>query len=66
VLVGEWDNFLPCSRLAHQAIKGSRFVLVRRSGHGTPTWRPQAFERAVSEFLDAVEAGRPVAGEFEL
>lgn len=66
VLVGEWDNFLPCSRLAHEAIKGSRFVLVRRAGHGTPTWRPQAFERAISEFLDAVEAGRPVAGEFEV
>jgi len=66
VLVGEWDNFLPCSRLAYQAIKGSRFVLVRRAAHGTPTWRPQAFQRAVSEFLDAVEAGRPVAGEFEL
>ena len=66
VLVGEWDNFLPCSRLAYQAIEGSRFVLVRRAGHGTPTWRPQAFQRAVSEFLDAVEAGRPVAGEFEV
>jgi len=66
VLVGEWDNFLPCSRLAYQAIKGSRFVLVRRAAHGTPTWRPQAFARGVSEFLDAVEAGRPVAGEFEV
>jgi pimeloyl-ACP methyl ester carboxylesterase len=66
VLVGEWDNFLPCSRLAYETMKGARFVLVRRAGHGTPTWRPQAFERAVSEFLDAVEAGRPVAGEFEV
>jgi pimeloyl-ACP methyl ester carboxylesterase len=66
VLVGEWDNFLPCSRLAYEAIEGARFVLVRRAGHGTPTWRPQAFERAVSEFLEAVEAGRPVAGEFEV
>ena len=66
VLVGEWDSFLPCSRLAHEAIKGARFVLVRRAGHGTPTWRPQAFQRAVLEFLDAVEAGRPVAGEFEV
>jgi len=66
VLVGEWDSFLLCSRLAHQAIKGSRFVLVRRAGHGTSTWRPEAFQRAVSEFLDAVEAGRPVAGEFEV
>ena len=66
VLVGEWDSFLPCSRLAYETIKGARFVLVRRAGHGTPTWQPKAFERAVSEFLDAVEAGRPVAGEFEV
>jgi pimeloyl-ACP methyl ester carboxylesterase len=66
VLVGEWDSFLPCSRLAYETIEGARFVLVRRAGHGTPTWRPQAFERAVSEFLDAVEAGRPVAGELEV
>jgi pimeloyl-ACP methyl ester carboxylesterase len=66
VLVGEWDSFLPCSRLAYETIKGARFVLVWRAGHGTSTWRPEAFQRAVSEFLDAVEAGRPVAGEFEV
>jgi len=66
VLVGEWDNFLPCSRIAHQAIEGSRFVLIRRSAHGTPTWRPQAFQRGVDDFLEAVEAGRPVGGQFEL
>jgi pimeloyl-ACP methyl ester carboxylesterase len=66
VLVGEWDNFLPSARLAHQAIGGSRFVLIRRAGHNTPMWQPQAFQRAVAEFLDAVEAGRPVGGEFEL
>jgi pimeloyl-ACP methyl ester carboxylesterase len=66
VLVGEWDSFLPCSRLAYETIKGARYVLVRHAGHGTPTWQPQAFERAVCEFLDAVEAGRPVAGELEL
>jgi 3-oxoadipate enol-lactonase len=66
VLVGEWDTFLPCSRLAHERIPGSRFVLVRRSGHSTPTWRPQAFQRAVLDFLEAVEAGRDIAGEFEL
>ncbi len=66
VLVGEWDSFLPCSRLAYETMKGARYVLVRRSAHGASTWRPQAFQRAVSEFLDAVEAGRPVAGEFEV
>jgi 3-oxoadipate enol-lactonase len=66
VLVGEWDNFLPCARVAHESIQGSRFVLLRRSGHGTASWRPPAFQRGVSEFLDTVEAGRAVGGEFEL
>lgn len=66
VLVGEWDSFLASARLAHQAIEGSRFVLIRRAGHATPIWRPQAFQRAVAEFLGAVEGGRPVGGEFEL
>lgn len=66
VLVGEWDNFLPCARVAHEAIQGSRFVLIHRSGHGTDNWRPPVFQRAVGEFLAAAEAGRPVGGEFEL
>jgi pimeloyl-ACP methyl ester carboxylesterase len=66
VLVGEWDSFVPCSRLAYESIEGARFVLVRRAGHGTSTWRPQAFQLAVNEFLDAVEAGRSVAGEYEV
>jgi 3-oxoadipate enol-lactonase len=65
VLVGEWDRFLPCSRLAHERIPNSRFVLVRRSGHGTPGWQPRAFQRAVLDFIEAVDEGRDVAGEFE-
>jgi 3-oxoadipate enol-lactonase len=65
VLVGEWDRFLPCARLAYERIPGSRFTLVRRSGHGTPSWQPQAFQRAVLDFTEAVDEGRDVAGEFE-
>jgi 2-succinyl-6-hydroxy-2,4-cyclohexadiene-1-carboxylate synthase len=66
VLVGEWDDFRPCAERDHALIEGSRFVLVRRSGHGTPSWRPDAFVRAVTEFIADVEAGREVAGELEL
>jgi 3-oxoadipate enol-lactonase len=60
ILVGEWDGFLPCSLLAHERIAGSRLALVERSPHGTPTWRPEAFRKAILDFLDDVEAGRPV------
>jgi 3-oxoadipate enol-lactonase len=62
VLVGEWDGFLPCSLLAHERIVGSRLALIERSPHGTPTWRPEAFRKAILDFLDDVEASHPVAG----
>ena len=66
VLVGEWDDFRPCAERDHRLIEGSRFVLARGSGHSTPSWRPDAFVRAVTEFIADVEAGRDVAGEFEV
>ena len=62
VLIGEWDSFLPCSLLACERIAGSRLALIERSPHGTPTWRPEAFRKAILDFLDDVEAGRPAAG----
>ncbi|MEX0749266.1 MAG: alpha/beta fold hydrolase [Dehalococcoidia bacterium] len=64
VVVGERDGLLGPSRAMHAQIAGSRFVLVRDSGHGTNMWRPRAFERATLDFLADVDAGRAVAGEF--
>jgi len=66
VLVGEHDNLLRASRVIHERIAGSRFVLVRGAGHGTSMWRPEAFLRATLEFLDAVERGDEVGGECEV
>jgi len=63
VLVGEWDDFLPCSRLAHERIGGSRLALIERSHHGTPIWRPEGFRKAILGFLDDVHEGRPVTAE---
>lgn len=66
VLVGEWDSFRPCAERDHALIEGSRFVLVRRSGHGVPSWRSDAFIVSVLDFIADVEAGREVAGHREL
>jgi pimeloyl-ACP methyl ester carboxylesterase len=63
VLVGEQDNLLEPSREIHRRIGGSRFVLLRNSGHGTNMWRPEAFTDAVLTFLADVDAGRHVEGE---
>ncbi len=64
VLVGEHDNLLGASREIHREIAGSRFVLVRNSGHGTNLWRADAFAAETLDFLAAVDKGEAVAGEF--
>lgn len=64
VLVGEQDHLLAASRAIHSKIAGSRFVLLRNSGHGTNIWRPEAFTEETLAFLAAVDAGQPVDGEF--
>ena len=66
IIVGERDNLLAPSRLMQQRISGCRFVLIKDSRHGTADWRPEAFNKAVLEFLEDVDAGRPVEGEATL
>ena len=51
------------TRILHEHIKGSRYVVIKGSVHETARWCPDVFNRAVIEFLEAVEAGTPVAGE---
>jgi len=66
VLTTEWDGFRPCGERDHGLIEGSRFVLVRRAAHSSPSWRPDVFVGAVTDFVADVEAGREVAGDIEL
>jgi pimeloyl-ACP methyl ester carboxylesterase len=66
VMVGEWDDFRPCGERDHALLEGSRFILVRRSGHSIDRWRPDVFVPQIVRFIGDVEAGRDVAGELEL
>jgi len=54
------------TRILHEHIKGSRYVIIKGAFHETPRWRPDSFNQAVTEFLEAVDAGKPVAGEMTL
>jgi pimeloyl-ACP methyl ester carboxylesterase len=54
------------TRILHEHIKGSRYVVIKGSVHETARWRPGLFNQAVTEFLKAVDAGKPVAGEMTL
>jgi 3-oxoadipate enol-lactonase len=62
VMIGEWDDFLPCALRDHELISGSRLVIRKHCGHGS-RWRLETFIAEIEAFLDDVESGRPVAGE---
>jgi pimeloyl-ACP methyl ester carboxylesterase len=61
IMVGQEDPLLTAANAMHRTIRGSRLVVLRRSGHGTNMWRPDSFARRTLEFLADVEAGRRVA-----
>lgn len=65
IMAGERDDFLPCAERDHRLIEGSRFVLVRRSGHSIDRWRPDVWAPTIAQFIADVEGGRDVAGELE-
>jgi 3-oxoadipate enol-lactonase len=60
------DMVVKGTRILHEHIKGSRYVIIKGAVHETARWRPDLFNQAVSEFLQAVEAGKPVAREITL
>ena len=62
VMIGEWDDFLPCALRDHELIPGSRLVIRKECGHGS-RWRLETFLSEIDAFLDDVDAGRPVVGE---
>lgn len=62
VMIGEWDDFLPCALRDHALIAGSRLVVRKRCGHGS-RWRLETWLAETEAFLDDVEADRPVAGK---
>jgi 3-oxoadipate enol-lactonase len=68
IIVGgdDMDTVKTGARILHEHIKGSRYVEIKGSVHETARWRPDVFNQAVIEFLEAVEAGKPVAGEMTL
>ena len=60
VMIGAWDDFLPCAQRDHELIARSRLVVRERCAHGS-RWRGETFIAEIEDFLADVEAGRPVA-----
>ena len=66
IMSGERDDFRPCGERDHKLIEGSRFILAKGSGHSIDRWRPDIFVPQIAAFIADLEAGRDVAGEYEL
>lgn len=68
ITVGSDDlpNVVSGTAELHEHIKSSRYVIIKGSVHETARWQPDLFNQAVGEFLELVEAGKPVAGEITL
>ena len=62
VMMGEWDDFLPCALRDEKLIPNARVVGRERCGHGSK-WRVETFLSEINAFLAAVEAGQPIAAE---
>jgi pimeloyl-ACP methyl ester carboxylesterase len=62
VMIGGWDDFLPCALRDAKLIPGSRLVIREECGHGS-LWRADTFTSEIESFLEAVETGQPTAGE---
>jgi pimeloyl-ACP methyl ester carboxylesterase len=58
IIVGDDDKVtpLPKSKRMHEAISGSRLVIIPGSGHTSTIEQPQAVTAAITSFLDDLEA----------
>lgn len=63
VVIAELDNLRPAGEIIHRRILGSRQALITGSPHGSCLWKTDAFNRALLDFLDDLDAGRELAGE---
>ncbi|MBI5288806.1 MAG: alpha/beta hydrolase [Chloroflexi bacterium] len=66
VSCGEWDLFYPGALRDHRLIANSRLVTIQGAAHSTPDYTPELWLRACTDFIDDVEAGIDIRGEFIL
>jgi pimeloyl-ACP methyl ester carboxylesterase len=67
IVIGEEDE--GCIRGAEwlrDTIPRRRYVLLTKAGHGTLYYRPEAWRKAVEDFLNHLEEGKDTSGEIIL
>ena len=66
VVIGEEDALLPAAEWLRDTLPNRRYALLTKVGHGTSRYNPEAWRKAVADFLSDVEQGRDIRGEVTL
>jgi len=64
IVIGEEDSLLPAAEWLRDTIPNRRYAFLTKVGHATSRYKPEAWRRAVEEFLNDFEAGKDIKGEF--
>jgi 3-oxoadipate enol-lactonase len=62
IIAGTEDVFHRGAEILHQRLPQSQFVSIQDAPHDAMNARPEAFNTGLSEYLDTLEQGKPVAG----
>ena len=63
IIIGEEDNFLAGAEWLRDTIPNRRFALLTKAGHATVHTKPDAWHKAIEEFLDDLAAGKDIREE---
>jgi pimeloyl-ACP methyl ester carboxylesterase len=63
IVIGDEDDFLTSAEWLRDTIPNRRFALLTKAGHATMHTKPDAWRKAVEEFLDDLEAGKNIQKE---
>lgn len=66
ILAGTEDVLYRGAQVLHQRLAQSYMASIKDAPHDSMNARPEAFNRALVDFLDNLEQGKPVAGHREL
>jgi len=63
IIVGDEDDFLTGAEWLRDMIPNRRYALLTKAGHATVHTKPNAWRKAIEEFLDDLETGKNIQKE---
>lgn len=64
IIIGEEDNLISAAEWLRDAIPNRRYALLTKVGHATSRYKPEAYHKALDDFLTDIRSGKQTRGEF--